>query len=118
MEKTKVIALAKALRKAGLPPSLSPDEIRLFIQIWRRLADGLDFCFGYTRKMAWDEIAETGKTEIPNKIKAEIQAGNCACEIKNPSGSCCLGNVHRVVREGIERLKQEPVLDGMKRNVA
>ena len=26
-------------------------------------------------------------------IGAEIQAGHCACEVKNPQGSCCLGNV-------------------------
>ncbi len=63
------------------------------------------YCFGYTQKMAWDEIAETGKTEIPNKIKAEIQTGNCACEVKNPSGRCCLGNVTRAVEDGLRTLQ-------------
>ena len=61
------------------------------------------YCFGYTRKMAWDEIARTGRMNIPETIRAEIQAGNCACEIKNPSGACCLGNVHQIVKEGKER---------------
>ncbi len=61
------------------------------------------YCFGYTRKIAWDEIARTGRMNIPETIRAEIQAGNCACEIKNPSGTCCLGNVHQIVREGKER---------------
>ena len=65
------------------------------------------YCFGYSRKMAWDEIAETGKTEIPNKIKAEIQAGNCACEVKNPSGRCCLGNVTRAVKDGLRTLQPD-----------
>ena len=32
---------------------------------------------------------------LAERIKAEVQAGNCACEVKNPSGKCCLGNVTR-----------------------
>ena len=64
----------------------------------------LCYCFGYTRKMAWDEIARTGGTDIPDTIRAEIQAGNCACEIKNPSGACCLAEIHRTVQEGLEML--------------
>ncbi len=26
-------------------------------------------------------------------IAREIKAGHCACEVKNPSGRCCLGDV-------------------------
>ena len=74
------------------------------------------YCFGYTQKMAWDEIHETGKTQVPSKIKAEIQAGNCACEIKNPSGRCCLGNVDQVVREGVQNLEQQLAVGGVKRS--
>jgi hypothetical protein len=31
----------------------------------------------------------------------EVKAGNCACEMKNPSGKCCLGDVTRTVRDGL-----------------
>ncbi len=61
------------------------------------------YCFGYTRKMISDDLAASGKTEIPDKIKAEVQAGNCTCETENPSGICCLGNVHQIVKEGKEQ---------------
>jgi hypothetical protein len=57
-------------------------------------------CFGFTEKMALDEIREKGYSTIPDIIRAEIKAGNCACEIKNPSGKCCLGTVTQIVLNG------------------
>jgi hypothetical protein len=56
------------------------------------------YCFGFTEKMAVDEIRATGKCTIPQRIAAEVKAGNCACEIRNPQGSCCLGNVNASVK--------------------
>ena len=57
------------------------------------------YCFGFTRKDIHDEIAETGQSTVAERITAEVKAGNCACEVKNPSGKCCLGNVARVVQD-------------------
>jgi hypothetical protein len=31
-------------------------------------------------------------------INAGIQAGQCACDIRNPQGSCCLGNVRALAK--------------------
>ncbi len=58
------------------------------------------YCFGVSRQDIWDEIREKGKSSVAERIKAEVKAGNCACELKNPSGKCCLGNVTRAVQEG------------------
>ena len=60
------------------------------------------YCFGITRKAIRDEIQQTGNSTTPERIKAEVQAGNCACEVKNPSGKCCLGNVTRAVKDGMQ----------------
>ncbi|GAC1623932.1 MAG: copper chaperone Copz family protein [Candidatus Acidiferrum sp.] len=57
------------------------------------------YCFGFTRKNIQDEIAATGHSTIADRITVEVKAGNCACEVKNPSGKCCLGNVARVVQD-------------------
>jgi NAD(P)H-nitrite reductase large subunit len=57
------------------------------------------YCFGYTRQMILNEMAHTGHSTTAEKIKAEVKAGNCACEIKNPSGRCCLGDVVEVVKQ-------------------
>ena len=56
------------------------------------------YCFGFTEQMMFDEVRVTGKSTIPQRIAAELKAGNCACEIRNPQGSCCLGNVNAAVK--------------------
>src|SRR5216684_6047696 len=56
------------------------------------------YCFGFTEAMTIVEIRDTGKCTIPQRITAEVKAGNCACEIRNPQGSCCLGNVNAAVK--------------------
>jgi hypothetical protein len=58
------------------------------------------YCFGFTRKDIQDEIAETGRSTIAEQISAEVKAGTCACEVKNPSGRCCLGDITRAAKEG------------------
>ncbi len=55
------------------------------------------YCFGVARRDIADEIQRTGKSTIAERIQAEVRAGNCACEVKNPSGKCCLGDVIRTV---------------------
>lgn len=60
------------------------------------------YCFGFTEAMTVEEIQATGKCAIPQRITAEVKAGNCACEIRNPQGSCCLGNVNAAVKEAMK----------------
>ena len=51
------------------------------------------YCFGYTPP----KIREEGKI-ASQTIAAEVKAGHCACEVKNPKGVCCLGDVAKVER--------------------
>ena len=60
------------------------------------------YCFDFTRAMARAEIERTGTTTIPDRIKAGIAAKRCACDVKNPQGSCCLGNVNATVKSLLE----------------
>lgn len=62
----------------------------------------LCYCFGITKKRVLDEIAATGRTTILDYIRAQVKAGRCACEIKNPSGRCCLGVVTEVMLGGLK----------------
>jgi hypothetical protein len=54
------------------------------------------------------DIEATGRTAIPDYIKAQVKAGRCACETKNPSGRCCLGVVTTVV---LRALRQREIQD-------
>jgi hypothetical protein len=65
------------------------------------------YCFGFTRQEILDEICDTGCSSVAERITAEVKAGNCACEVKNPSGKCCLGNLSRIVQEGFRELRKE-----------
>ncbi len=57
------------------------------------------YCFEFTRADVRRELVETGACTIPARITAEIKAERCACEVKNPAGACCLGEVNKVVNE-------------------
>jgi hypothetical protein len=63
------------------------------------------YCFGFTRADVREEVARTGASTIPARITAEVRAGRCACERKNPGGTCCLGEVNRVVMEVKDALR-------------
>lgn len=65
----------------------------------------LCYCFGFTEAMVKGEIRATGTCTIPQRIAAEVRAGHCACEIRNPQGSCCLGNVHSTVKKMMSALQ-------------
>src|SRR5260370_14529589 len=55
------------------------------------------YCFGFTEGDARKEIERTGQSTIPAKVSGLIKAGMCACEVRNPAGVCCLGEVNRTV---------------------
>ncbi len=59
------------------------------------------YCFGFTRQDVWDEILQTGRSTVVDRITAEVKAGNCACEVKNPSGRCCLGVAAQTVKDAL-----------------
>lgn len=56
------------------------------------------YCFSHTAEAIEAELRFHGKTTIPDRIRAEIAAGNCECKIKNPRGKCCLGEVMNAVK--------------------
>lgn len=58
----------------------------------------LCYCFRFSRDDIAREIAATGKTTIPERIRSKAAAGLCSCAALNPSGHCCLREVGRFVQ--------------------
>ncbi len=56
------------------------------------------YCFGFTEGNARKEIELTGHSSIPTTISRLIKKGMCACEVRNPAGVCCLGQVNQAVK--------------------
>lgn len=63
----------------------------------------LCYCFGFYEQDLRREIEAAGNSTIPQRISALIKKRICACEERNPSGACCLGDV----TQAIKRLMKE-----------
>ena len=65
----------------------------------------LCYCFGFDEADVREEITRAGVSAVPQKISALVKQGLCACEARNPSGACCLGEViktvTRLTRDGL-----------------
>jgi hypothetical protein len=54
------------------------------------------YCFGWTRERL---IQAVKYNQHPiDHIRHHIQANRCGCEVNNPQGACCLGNVSTFLR--------------------
>ncbi len=77
-------------------------ETALREQVHQKHLDAEDvfvcYCFRHTPGTIREEIMITGESTAVARINAGIKAGQCACEVRNPQGSCCLGNVTATVK--------------------
>ena len=62
------------------------------------------YCFDVSERQIREEIERTGKSTVSESIRIEVEAGNCDCEIQNPSGRCCLGDVRAVEKRLLKSL--------------
>ena len=63
------------------------------------------YCFQHTPATIKAKLLNTGQSTVIEEINAGIKAGQCACEVRNPQGSCCLGNVSQVVKQMEQEIK-------------
>lgn len=56
------------------------------------------YCFSHSVAEITDQVRATGGSTVPAEIKEQCAKGLDACERNNPQGSCCLGNVQKVVK--------------------
>jgi len=57
------------------------------------------YCFDWTKEKIKAELDETGDTTALEDIKAKMEKPGCSCEVLNPSGGCCLGDVGKAIKE-------------------
>ena len=57
------------------------------------------YCFDWTKEKIKAELEATGKSSALEDIKAKMENPGCSCEVLNPSGGCCLGDVGKVIKE-------------------
>src|SRR5260221_4507674 len=59
------------------------------------------YCFDHSVESIQHEIEKTGRSTVVASIRRKLEAGECGCEVLNPKGTCCLGDVHHVVKEAL-----------------
>lgn len=85
--------------RADGPQTFTRDDLTVRVGLKERSAPRpLCYCFGHSAESIQEEWARTGKTTVADAIKAELKAGGCHCEVTNPSGGCCLGDVIKEVK--------------------
>ena len=57
------------------------------------------YCFDWTKEKI-KQYVETGINPNPvEHIRENIKENRCGCEVNNPQGSCCLGNVTKFINQ-------------------
>jgi len=78
---------------------LEKGELRVPVNFKERNYEGpVCYCFNHTVAGIRAEIKSIGHSTAQGMITQEVKAGRCACEVKNPAGTCCLGDVTRAVQ--------------------
>jgi hypothetical protein len=69
------------------------------------------YCFAVTEADIRRELLETGHSSAFERITVLVNADRCACEVKNPQGRCCLGNVAEATKRieaGVQEERRMP----------
>ena len=79
-------------------PTYSRADIR--VPVWQKEPPGarmVCYCFNENEADIRSEIKTRGGSDAVERVTAHINAGRCACEVRNPRGTCCLGDVSAAV---------------------
>jgi hypothetical protein len=75
-------------------PSFGAADIR--VAVWQKEPFGVRticYCFGESEATIKEEFEAAGRSRAAERVREHIAAGRCACEVRNPRGNCCLGDV-------------------------
>lgn len=56
------------------------------------------YCLGIRENLIREEAERTGASSAAARIRELVQSGRCGCDVLNPQGTCCLGQVLAVER--------------------
>jgi len=76
------------------------DDLR--VRVWQKEPAGarmICYCFDENEADIRSEVEQTGTSKAAQRVRDHIAAGRCACEVRNPKGSCCLGDVVQAVKQ-------------------
>ncbi len=54
-------------------------------------------CFLHSRDAIEQEVRAQGSSPTLEFIRTQVKEKNCACELRNPTGKCCLREIQQIV---------------------
>jgi hypothetical protein len=78
------------------------------VPVWQKEPSGarmVCYCFDENEADIRSEIEQFGQSDAVGRVRRHIEAGRCACEIRNPRGACCLGDVTAAVKRAVQSLQ-------------
>lgn len=73
----------------------------LRVSVWHKEQAGartICYCFGENERDIRSEIEREGSSRAVDRVREHIAAHRCACDVRNPRGACCLGDVIAAVK--------------------
>lgn len=78
--------------------TFTTDQVRERVYQKEPDSDSVPICYCFRHTAGEVRSAAQGPLAILDDINAGIAADQCACDIRNPQGSCCLGNVRSLIK--------------------
>ncbi len=79
------------------------------VAVWQKEPAGartVCYCFDENERDIRDELERTGASCAAERVREHITARRCACEVRNPRGTCCLGELTAAVERIREAIRQ------------
>jgi Zinc binding domain len=79
----------------------------LRVPVWQKEPPGarmICYCFDENETDISAEVERTGTSRAVDRVRGHLEAGRCACEVRNPKGACCLGDVIQAVKRIVEHV--------------
>lgn len=84
--------------------TFTKDQLKVSVGVKEKAGERpLCYCFGHSVATITEELRTKGQSDALEDIRRKMKDPGCSCEVKNPSGSCCLGSVAK----GIDTAKAE-----------
>ena len=83
----------------GLGESFDREDV--LVPVFQKEPEGartVCYCFAVSEDTIHREVQTAGVSASAASIKALVHAGRCACEVRNPQGTCCLGTVFAIAK--------------------
>jgi hypothetical protein len=78
------------------------------VPVWQKEPFGariICYCFAESEASIRTELDAHRISSVVERVRTHIEAGRCACDVRNPRGACCLGDLIAAVKR-VEAARQ------------